>query len=116
VKDDVLVTISRDPLFGHSREDYVVLLKRRLAGRVEEAYFFGSFADGDFNKYSDIDMILVQETDLPFHERALAFSDLLDLVPTTDIMVYTRAELTRLIDEGASGFWKSVRGSMKRFF
>jgi len=115
VKDDVLVTVSRDPLFGHSRDDYVDLLRRKLAGRVDEAYFFGSFTGGEFNKFSDIDLILVQQTSRPFHERALEFSDLLDIVPTTDILVYTRDELNELIDEEAKGFWKSVRESMKRF-
>jgi predicted nucleotidyltransferase len=111
----VLVTISRDPLFGFTREQYIEKLKTLLSGRVDEAYFFGSFTTENFNKFSDIDIILVKETDQPFHIRAFDFADLLDLVPATDILVYTRAELDNLLSDGAAGFWKSVKESLVKF-
>ena len=112
---NVLIKIERDPLFGMSREEYTDRLREKLAGRADEAYFFGSFTSGGFNKFSDIDIIIVKDTGKPFHERAIDYGDILDLVPATDILVYTRDELNNLLGEGAAGFWKSVKESLVRF-
>jgi hypothetical protein len=57
----------------------------------------------------------VCETDKPFHVRAFDFEDLLDLVPSTDILVYTRDELDNLLAEESFGFWNCVKESMVRF-
>lgn len=111
----VLFKIERDPLFGMTREVYIEKLRTILAGRVDEAYFFGSLCSNSFNRLSDIDILLVKETLVPFHQRSFEFSDLLDLVPSTDIIVYTRSELNELLCEKATGFWKSVRNSLVKF-
>lgn len=115
MSDDILISISRDPLFGMTREDYISKLQNRLQGRVDEGFFFGSFTGADFNKFSDIDIILVAETGKPFHLRSLDFADILDLVPSTDILVYTRSELDTMLSSADTGFWKSVKESMVRF-
>ncbi len=114
MKNDILVKIERDPLFGMSRDEYVNRLKNVLSGRVEEAYIFGSFTRDDFGRFSDIDLILVCETSEPFVERATSFHDLLDLVPTTDILVYTPSEFKNIMDNAHTGFWKSVKAGMVR--
>jgi predicted nucleotidyltransferase len=113
--NDILIKSNRDPLFGMTRNEYISKLKEKLAGRIDEAYFFGSFTGSEFGKHSDIDIILVCPTDKPFHVRAVDFEDLLDLVPSTDILVYTHDELERLTAEESVGFWKSVKESMVRF-
>ncbi len=113
--NNILLKIDRDPLFGMTRELYQDKLKSILSGRADEVYFFGSITGDAFNKFSDIDIIIVKETDKPFHERAIDFSDLLDLIPTTDILVYTRSELDNLLAEGVTGFWKSVKESLVKF-
>jgi predicted nucleotidyltransferase len=115
MKSDILIRSHRDPLFGMTRDEYITKLKKILYGRVSEAYFFGSFTGSEFGVHSDIDIILVCETDKPFHLRAIDFEDLLDLVPSTDILVYTHDELETLITEETFGFWKSVKDSMVKF-
>jgi len=114
MKNNVLVKIDRDPLFGMSRNDYVNRLKNVLSGRVEEAYIFGSFTRDDFGRFSDIDLILVCDTPVPFVECASSFHDLLDLVLTTDILVYTPAEFEHIMENANTGFWKSVKAGMVR--
>jgi predicted nucleotidyltransferase len=113
MSDSVLVSIDRDPLFGMSPESYRDWLKRTLEGRVKEAYLFGSFVTGPFTKFSDIDLLLITDTVRPFVERPLDFTDLLDAVPTTDILVYTPEEFARLMTE-EQGFWRGVRETMER--
>ncbi len=112
MSDNVLVTLDRDPLFGMTRESYVARLKSVLAGRVNELYVFGSFTGEGFDRFSDIDLIIICETDIPFVERSFLFSDLLDLVPATDILVYTPDEFSELMNNAYTGFWKSVKQSM----
>jgi len=114
VNKSILVKIERDPLSGLTREEYKELLKKRLQGRVVEAYIFGSFNTPDFNRFSDIDLLLVSDAAKPFVERGLDFSDIQDMVPATDILVYTPAEFSKIMSEEPAGFWKSVRESMVR--
>jgi len=87
-------------------------LSARLAGRVQRAYVFGSYATGDFRPGSDIDLILVAETNLPFVERPGLFNDLYELFPQLDILVYRPEEFEAQLEKPA-GFWKSVAGSMR---
>lgn len=84
----------------------------KLKGRVEEAYIFGGLARNKINDDSDIDLILIKETDCKFVERPLEFSDLLDVFPEIDILVYTRAEFERQLEDSEVGFWKSVKNEM----
>lgn len=114
MSDDVLVTVPRDPLFGLTAEEYVEKIKKMLTGRVHAAYIFGSFTGDNFSKFSDIDLILVCDTSLPFVERTREFMDIPDLVPSTDVLVYTPDEFTSLMDAPAVGFWKSVKESIVR--
>lgn len=110
----ILVKIERDPLSGLTRKEYKELLKKRLQGRAVEVYIFGSFNTPDFNRFSDIDLLLVCDTCKPFVERGLDYSDIQDMVPATDILVYTPDEFRKIMSEEPAGFWKSVRESMVR--
>ncbi|MDH5298370.1 MAG: nucleotidyltransferase domain-containing protein, partial [Desulfobulbaceae bacterium] len=66
-------------LLDLSLEKVEAFLCEKLRGhRVEEAYLFGSIAAGKAGAWSDIDVIVVQETTLPFVERAREFADLFD--------------------------------------
>ena len=76
----------KHPLAGLSREDFESRLRAALAGRVTEAWIFGSYVSGAFGPDSDIDLMLVTATDAPFQARAFAFEDLLDLGPRFDIL------------------------------
>ncbi len=114
MSDSVLVKINRDPLSGMTKGEYKEHLAAKLRGRVSEAYIFGSFNTGNFNRFSDVDLLLVCDTERPFIERGIDFFDIYDLVPATDILVYTPEEFRVIMHEESTGFWKSVKESMVR--
>ena len=67
--------------------------------RVLRAIVFGSFARGEVSRRSDLDLILIQETDNQFLDR---YDDLLraiaQAVPERDVdlLIYTPQELSRI--------------------
>ena len=83
-----------------------------LRGRVREAYVFGSYGTNRFGPESDVDLILVTDIDLPFVERMRQFTDLYEVFPRLDILVYRPTELERLLKE-TTGFWASVKASLR---
>ena len=87
-------------------------LKVQLKGRVDAAYVFGSYGTPDFGPGSDVDLILIVDTELPFVERPRSFEDLYDLYPRLDLLVYSAEEFDRLLSEPV-GFWASVRSSLR---
>lgn len=96
-------------------EEVLRVLREKLQGRVTAAYLFGSASTGSITADSDVDLILVRnDVQGAFVHRALEFSDLHDVFPKLDILVYTDDELARQLADSAVGFWKSVRESMKR--
>ena len=46
---------------------------------VQEVYLFGSCACGKVNAWSDIDLIIIMETDVSFIDRSRQFDDLAEL-------------------------------------
>lgn len=92
--------------------DFVEQLCALLAGRVEAAYFFGSYGTPKFGPESDIDLILVTKTDLPFVERPQLFKDLYQLHPNMDMLVYLPSEFETLLRE-ETGFWASVKSNLR---
>jgi len=83
-----------------------------LANRVEAGYLFGSYGTPEFRPGSDIDLILVTQTDLPFVERPQLFNDLYQLYARLDLLVYLPEELEALLQE-TSGFWASVKTTLR---
>jgi predicted nucleotidyltransferase len=72
-------------------------LRQQLATMgVQKAILFGSLARGDVTIFSDIDLIIVQETDARFLDRLEPFYTQLDLRTDVDILVYTPHELADL--------------------
>jgi predicted nucleotidyltransferase len=112
--DGILIKLRNDPLCGFSRDGMFDLLKEKLHLRVQKAWIFGSFALDRMHSFSDIDLILVQETDKPFISRPEDFDDLLDIGPVLDILVYTPGEFKNLISPPLTGFWKTAVESMIR--
>ena len=87
----------------------------KLQGKVEEAYLFGSSATEKFHSGSDIDLIIVKDTNLPFALRAREFLDLHKIFPEIDILVYSKKELDLKINLNSEfGFWSSVKETMKK--
>jgi uncharacterized protein len=112
----ILIKPTRDPLCGLSRDEFIKQLRSSLAGRVIEAWIFGSFAEETMHHYSDIDLILVKKTDIKFVERSFEFQDIRDIGPEMDILVYTPTEFKALTENPTIGFWNSVVSTMMRIF
>jgi len=62
----------------------------------ERAILFGSAARGDVHEGSDLDDLVVKQTDLPFVERPRALYALLPPGVAIDAVVYTPHEFARL--------------------
>lgn len=110
----ILERSARDPLFGWTATAFKEELRLRLTGRAQSAYLFGSFDTEQFGPNSDVDLIVVTDTQQPFMERQRAFWDLLDLGPTIDLLVYTPEEFAQLTCDPSPGFWRSVVATMQR--
>ena len=111
---DILFRSARDPLFGFSREEFLDYIRRTLEGRVKAAFSYGSYAREEMRGDSDIDLIVVTETDLPYPVRGRLFDDLRSRVPSLEILVYTPEEFASLTEDPSPGFWTSVVKEMAR--
>jgi predicted nucleotidyltransferase len=85
-----------------------LFLAEKLADKgVRSAYLIGSLATGTASFWSDIDVVIVKETEKPFPDRPLEFVGLFDLGVAVDILVYTPEEIRRL-DREPTSFWKTA--------
>ena len=65
------------------------------AYRVEAAYLFGSWARGDADTLSDIDIIVVAKSKRPFVERFRDYPDVMCAPTGIDLLIYTPEEFAR---------------------
>lgn len=68
---------------------------------VRRVILHGSLAAGDVGRASDIDLIVVMETDEPFFARIDTLNAMLEPRVATDLLVYTPEEFERLMVERA---------------
>ena len=67
----------------------------RIANRFnpERIILFGSHASGNPDKDSDLDLLIIQETELPMHKRGLDIRlALIGTMIPMDLLVYTKTE------------------------
>ncbi|HUG90928.1 MAG TPA: nucleotidyltransferase domain-containing protein, partial [Planctomycetaceae bacterium] len=63
-------------------------------GAPQKAVLFGSRARGEARPDSDLDLLIIEESDLPRYKRSPPYYLVLaDLFPSKDIIVYTPAEV-----------------------
>jgi predicted nucleotidyltransferase len=75
-------------------------IRTYLAGtQVERAVVFGSFARGEADVASDLDLVLIESTSRPFVDRGRAHLPLFRLGIGVDLLVYTPPEYARLAQE-----------------
>ncbi len=65
---------------------------------ISSAFIYGSFVTNTMTHWSDIDLLIVKETTLPFMERASEFSSCFHFDFPIDRIVYTRFEFNQLSD------------------
>lgn len=83
-------------LHGRIRE-FSRRLKREL--HAEAVYLFGSFARNDVHEGSDIDLMIIAETDLPFCERIGKVLEMTRL--PVEPIVYTSQEFLEMQRSGS---------------
>lgn len=65
-------------------------------GSPEKVILFGTLATGSVHEWSDIDLVVVERTQLPFFQRIKKVRKLLQPKVGMDIMVYTPEEFDQL--------------------
>jgi predicted nucleotidyltransferase len=113
VNDDAIIEWRKPARF--TVEEITVRARALLPPTVSEAYVFGSYARGTAHADSDLDLLIVAETQSSWPQRALEFSALTDYFEPVDLLVYTPEEWARMraapspfLQEAASE-WVRVR-------
>jgi predicted nucleotidyltransferase len=65
----------------------------------EKIILFGSFCSGDLGEWSDLDLVIVKETQAPFLDRIRQVLELLKPQVGVDVLVYTPGEFEQLSRE-----------------
>lgn len=78
---------------------------KRLVRTMTESYdpikiiLYGSLAAGNIHPYSDIDLVVIKNTNKPFYDRLEEVIEIVKPDVATDIIVYTPEEVDRLADD-----------------
>jgi predicted nucleotidyltransferase len=83
----------------------------RHAHLYRRAYVHGSVARGRQDVASDVDLVLIRDTPLPFFDRLREIFDLVDDLGRADVLIYTEEEERRLREEPGRYFLKDVFAS-----
>lgn len=77
------------------------LVEALKAYQPQRIYLFGSWARGEQDDLSDLDVVIIKETSLPFLERLLEAARLLPAgIGGVDLLVYTPAEFEAMRQNG----------------
>lgn len=80
----------------------------RHARLFRRAYVYGSVARGTQDEASDVDLVLIRDTGLPFFDRLREVFDLVDDLGRADVLIYTEDEERRLREEPGRYFLKAI--------
>jgi predicted nucleotidyltransferase len=97
ISDMTTAATSRKTLLETELTRYVNLLRERE--NLKRILVFGSLVTGEVHPWSDIDLVIVQDTDLPFWQRLREIRRLLQPKVGTDILVYTPGEWEEMKEE-----------------
>lgn len=73
----------------------------KTKGNPEKVILFGTMAKGGVHEWSDIDLVVVEESPLPFYQRLRQFRKLLRPQVAMDVIVYTPDEFENMRKERA---------------
>jgi len=77
--------------------NYAIIKKLRpLLKGAKLAYLFGSYVNGMDDEYSDLDLLIVKETNEDFFHRFKEFTALYNLDVPIDLLVYTPEEFAEM--------------------
>lgn len=87
-------SVERKKLLNQEMDRCLSLLREH--GSPEKVILFGTLATGSVHEWSDIDLVVVERTPLPFSQRIKKVRKLLQPKVGMDIMVYTPEEFDQL--------------------
>lgn len=82
------------------REELTRVLVGLRRYHPQRVILFGSFARGDYHATSDLDLLIIKETERPFIERIGDVLALCDYTIPLEPLVYTPEEFERMREEG----------------
>jgi uncharacterized protein len=85
---------ARRTLLQQEVERYVQILKEKE--QPDKVILFGSLATGDVHEWSDIDLVVIKPTGLPFLKRTRALRKTIDPQVALEILCYTPEEFAHL--------------------
>jgi len=78
------------------------VLKRLKSYDPDKIILFGSYATGEIDEFSDIDLIVIKDTNKRFIERLIEVSEIIGSnIDKVDVFVYTNEEWKRMIEWGS---------------
>jgi len=94
-----LISLKRDELLSRLRR--IVARLKTERPEVVDVRLFGSLARGDYTGTSDVDLLILLHStqDNDPHQRALTYIPFFEIDRGVDLLVYTKAELNRRLDD-----------------
>jgi predicted nucleotidyltransferase len=89
--------IERRALLEAELERFVVVLIEHY--RPQKILLFGSVATGETTEWSDVDLVVIKDTEKSFLDRTKEVIQLIQPCIGVDILVYTPEEFARLFQE-----------------
>jgi predicted nucleotidyltransferase len=90
----------KDERLKRLQEELERIIPILIHSGVKKIILFGSLAKGNIHKGSDIDLIIVKETDKRFVDRLEELYSLISPKVAMDIFVYTPEEFEKMAKEG----------------
>jgi predicted nucleotidyltransferase len=86
---------------GYTKNKRIAGLVERLKQyQPEKIYLFGSWARGEGDSLSDVDLVIIKKTDAPFFDRLKDAGRFLPKNVSVDILVYTPDEFGKMQSSG----------------
>lgn len=88
---------------------------KKIANRIVEVFepdklvLFGSYATGRQTDHSDLDFLIIKDTDVPKSQRLIGLKRKLDFYVPLDIIVMTPEEVEQSVAEGFSFIAKALQ-------
>lgn len=88
--------------------DAVVTALKSHENDFVAAYIFGSVVLGNNDDFSDVDLLIIRDTDAPFFDRIREIMDLRKEFGAADFLIYTPSELESFLSEQGRYFIREI--------